>query len=255
MSFCYCHASPLLPSALRCSVLSALLTHSKRPIVLLRSRRDEARCLMDWGTRASLGTRASSLLCSDPSVRLSVFYCVYECVSSYTMCSSNYSAENTPHSFGAPSRPQSRWSAAGWKKQETEGKREQFARLGGKFPLFFQLGLLLLWVKLERTTRWNELGPGLSWEKSQWFDCDRGLRAPSHTSLLCPAINYKDQTRQWTCVCHGARASQNRHNQIALCLQVFDIWIAPMLSLLQQLCQIGQWCAPVWTVRSHLDTC
>lgn len=47
---------------------------------------------------------------------------------------------------------------AGWKKLETEGKKEQFARLGAKSPLF-QPGPLLLWVKLERTTRWNELGP------------------------------------------------------------------------------------------------
>lgn len=40
-------------------------------------------------------------------------------------------------------------------------KNEPFARLGSKLPFFFQPGLLPLWVKLERTTRWNELGPGL----------------------------------------------------------------------------------------------
>lgn len=38
-------------------------------------------------------------------------------------------------------------------------KRNSLPDSGASFH-FFQLGLLLLWVKLERTTRWNGLGPG-----------------------------------------------------------------------------------------------
>lgn len=85
MSFCLCHASPLLFSSLLCSAQSActLLTQSKRSHFLVRSRRDEPRCSMDGGTRASLGTRASSLVSSDPSPRLSVLLCARVCLLVY----------------------------------------------------------------------------------------------------------------------------------------------------------------------------
>lgn len=57
-------SSSFLASPLLCSAPSActLLTRSKHSHFLVPSRRDEPRCLMDGGTRASLGTRASSRL-------------------------------------------------------------------------------------------------------------------------------------------------------------------------------------------------
>lgn len=71
------------------------------------------------------------------------------------MCSSNYSAENTPHSFG-PVLAIELSICGRWKKQET-GTVNSLLDLGAQIPLF-QLKLLLLWVKLEMTTRWNGFG-------------------------------------------------------------------------------------------------
>lgn len=98
--------------------------------------------------------------------------CVF-CV--HPMCSSNYRAENTPHSFGRA--PAAELSICG---RET-GKGNGFLDAQARF-LFFQLQLLLLWVKLERARRWN----GFGWEeqnagqgqgKAERFDCFRWLRA------------------------------------------------------------------------------
>lgn len=48
---------------------------------------------------------------------------------------------------------------AGRSRRQRE-KRNSLPDSGASFHFFF-FQLLLLWVKLERTTRWNELGPGL----------------------------------------------------------------------------------------------
>lgn len=107
------------------------------------------------------------------------------------MCSSNYSAENTLHSFGPQAgRRAVDLQAAG--RSGRRGKRYSLLDSGASIHLF-RLGLLLLWVKLERTTRWNGLGPGQGSQKSQWFDCARWLRALSQTNLLYPTINHKGQ--------------------------------------------------------------
>lgn len=70
------------------------------------------------------------------------------------------------------------------KRRET-GKGNSLLDLGARF-LFFQLGLLLLWVKLERTMGWNGFGReegtlGRAKEKHSDFYCCRWLRAATHT--------------------------------------------------------------------------
>lgn len=70
---------------------------------------------------------------------------------SHPMCSSNYCAENTPHSFRASA------GRGAVDLRPGDRKRERFSGTRGQIPLF-RLKLLLLWVKLERSRRWNGFG-------------------------------------------------------------------------------------------------
>lgn len=88
------------------------------------------------------------------------------CLSVCTMCASNYSAENTPHSLGPVLRRRSAVSGRGGRR----GKREWFCWTWG----LSQLKLLLLRVKLESTRGWNgfvlvEGRPGRAKEKHSGF--------------------------------------------------------------------------------------
>lgn len=65
---------------------------------------------------------------------LSVWFCMWVCVCAYTMCASNYSAENTPHSFG-PVLAIELSICGRWKRRET-GKGNSLLDLGARF-LFF----------------------------------------------------------------------------------------------------------------------
>jgi len=77
-----------------------------------------------------------------------VVLCVSVCLCVHTMCVSNYSAENTPHSCWPPLAVE--LSICGrWKRRET-GKGNSLLDSRGQIPLFL-LRLLLLRVKLERT--------------------------------------------------------------------------------------------------------
>lgn len=123
------------------------------------------------------------------------------CVCVYTMCSSNYSAENTPHSFGPVLAIE--LSICGCSKKQETGKVNSLLDLGAQSPLF-QLKLLLLLAKLEMTTRWNGFGLkegtlGRAKQKHGGFQ-GKWLRAASHTIFyILPLITQPEPPGRCAC--------------------------------------------------------
>ncbi len=119
------------------------------------------------------------------------------------MCSSNYSAENTPHSFG-PVLAIELSICGRWKRRET-GKGNHLPDLGARF-LFFLLELLLLWVKLERTTSLTGFGLeegtlGRAKEKQSGFTAIGGREQPLIPSFISCHKLHSLHSLVGVCVC------------------------------------------------------